>query len=94
VLFDDTVNGRPRKLVGMANRNAFYYVLDRETGEFLNGTPYVKQTWANRWQTVCSNRGGIVIVCIWLVLKSREVDNPANPRSLASTIGNSKSCWQ
>jgi alcohol dehydrogenase (cytochrome c) len=35
-----------RKLVAMANRNAFYYLLDRETGEFLVGIPYAKQTWA------------------------------------------------
>ena len=28
------------------NRNAFYYVLDRVTGEFLVGKPYAKQTWA------------------------------------------------
>jgi alcohol dehydrogenase (cytochrome c) len=47
VLFDATINGRPRKLVAMANRNAFYYVLDRETGEFLTGTSYAKQTWAD-----------------------------------------------
>lgn len=46
VLFDEVVGGRTRKLVAMANRNAFYYVLDRETGEFLTGTPYAKQTWA------------------------------------------------
>lgn len=46
VLFDGLINGRKRKLVAMANRNAFYYVLDRHTGEFLSGTPYVKQTWA------------------------------------------------
>jgi len=32
--------------VAVANRNAFYYLLDRETGEFLLGTPYAKQTWA------------------------------------------------
>ena len=31
----------------VANRNAFYYVLDRETGEFLSATPYAKQTWAD-----------------------------------------------
>ncbi len=30
----------------MANRNAFYYVLDRATGEFLHGAEYAKQTWA------------------------------------------------
>jgi alcohol dehydrogenase (cytochrome c) len=46
VLIDAMVNGRARKLVVQANRNAFYYVLDRATGEFLSGTPYVKQTWA------------------------------------------------
>jgi alcohol dehydrogenase (cytochrome c) len=47
VLLDAELNGRPRKLVAMANRNAFYYLLDRITGEFLLGTPYVKQTWAS-----------------------------------------------
>lgn len=29
-----------------ANRNGFYYVLDRVTGEFLKGQAYGKQTWA------------------------------------------------
>ena len=28
------------------NRNGFYYVLDRSSGEFLQGKPFVKQTWA------------------------------------------------
>ena len=46
VLIDGAWQGRPRKLVAMANRNAFYYVLDRVTGEFLLGEPYAKQTWA------------------------------------------------
>ena len=46
VLFDDTIAGKARKLLGLANRNAFYYVLDRETGEFITGMPYAKQTWA------------------------------------------------
>jgi alcohol dehydrogenase (cytochrome c) len=46
VLFEDEVRGRRHKLVAVANRNAFYYVLDRETGEFLTGVPYAKQTWA------------------------------------------------
>jgi alcohol dehydrogenase (cytochrome c) len=46
VLIDAEFGGRQRKLLAMANRNAFYYVLDRETGEFLVGTPYAKQTWA------------------------------------------------
>jgi alcohol dehydrogenase (cytochrome c) len=29
-----------------AQRNAFYYVLDRNTGEFLEGRAFAKQTWA------------------------------------------------
>ena len=33
-------------LVVMANRNGFFYALDRKTGEFVFGTPYAKQTWA------------------------------------------------
>src|SRR5262249_20362819 len=47
ILVDAVLDGRPRKLVVQGNRNAFYYVLDRETGAFLRGAPYVKQTWAD-----------------------------------------------
>ncbi|HKA19744.1 MAG TPA: PQQ-dependent dehydrogenase, methanol/ethanol family [Blastocatellia bacterium] len=46
VLMDIEVGGRTRKVVAMANRNAFYYLLDRATGEFILGVPYAKQTWA------------------------------------------------
>ena len=38
--------GEMRKVMMWANRNAFYYTLDRETGEFLVGKPYALQTWA------------------------------------------------
>lgn len=47
VLFDATLDGRARKLVALANRNGFYYVLDRENGAFVAGAPFVKQTWAD-----------------------------------------------
>jgi alcohol dehydrogenase (cytochrome c) len=46
VLFEAEVRGTRRKLVAVANRNAFYYVLDRTSGEFVAGRPYAKQTWA------------------------------------------------
>jgi alcohol dehydrogenase (cytochrome c) len=46
VLFEAEVRGAKRKLLAMANRNAFYYVLDRASGEFLAGRAYAKQTWA------------------------------------------------
>ena len=47
ILFEEPVGGRERKLLGQANRNGFYYVLDRETGAFITGVPYAKQTWAD-----------------------------------------------
>ncbi|MBI4160507.1 MAG: PQQ-binding-like beta-propeller repeat protein [Candidatus Yanofskybacteria bacterium] len=38
---------KPRKLLMQANRNGFFYVLDRETGEFLLGKPFVRKlNWA------------------------------------------------
>jgi alcohol dehydrogenase (cytochrome c) len=46
VLADSDWNGTPRKLLYWANRNGFFYVLDRATGEFLRGAPFVKQNWA------------------------------------------------
>lgn len=46
VLVDAEVRGQKRKLVLFPNRNAFYYVLDRVSGQFLLGKPYAKQTWA------------------------------------------------
>jgi len=46
VLADVEIDGRERKAMLWANRNAFYYLLDRETGEFLLGKPFARQTWA------------------------------------------------
>jgi alcohol dehydrogenase (cytochrome c) len=46
VLLDAEFRGRPRKLVLFANRNGFYYVLDRLTGEFLVGKQFARQNWA------------------------------------------------
>ncbi|HVZ23863.1 MAG TPA: PQQ-dependent dehydrogenase, methanol/ethanol family [Vicinamibacterales bacterium] len=45
VLADMTFGGRPRKVMLWANRNGYMYVLDRTTGEFLLGKPFVKTTW-------------------------------------------------
>lgn len=46
VLIDAMVKGQMRKLLIMANRNAFYYAIDRITGEFVTGKAFAKQTWA------------------------------------------------
>ncbi len=47
ILLDAEVDGVERKLVVNGNRNAFYYVLDRETGEFITGQEYSRQTWSD-----------------------------------------------
>ena len=46
VLVDRDISGRSRALVATANRNGFFYLLDRTSGEFLLAQPYAKQTWA------------------------------------------------
>jgi alcohol dehydrogenase (cytochrome c) len=46
VIVNHDYNGRPRRLLVTANRNGFYYVLDRVNGTFLHAQAYVKQTWA------------------------------------------------
>ena len=45
VLVDMEWKGQPRKVMLWANRNGFFYVLDRTTGEFLLGKNFVKQNW-------------------------------------------------
>ena len=47
VLADIDWQGKPRKVMLWANRNGFFYVLDRATGEFLSGKPFIKETWAD-----------------------------------------------
>jgi alcohol dehydrogenase (cytochrome c) len=46
VLADLTIGGRVRHVVMLANRNGFFYVLDRATGERLVAKPFVHTTWA------------------------------------------------
>jgi alcohol dehydrogenase (cytochrome c) len=48
MLLDLNWRGKPRKLVVQANRNGFYYVLDRVTGEFLMAKPFARQNWASQ----------------------------------------------
>jgi alcohol dehydrogenase (cytochrome c) len=43
ILVDATFKGKPRKLMLWANRNGFYYILDRTTGEFLQATKFVSE---------------------------------------------------
>ncbi len=47
ILADLTIDGRRRQVLMQAPKNGFFYVLDRATGEFISGTPYVNVTWAS-----------------------------------------------
>lgn len=46
VLADVDWKGTERRVLLWANRNGFFYALDRANGEFLRGTPFAKVTWA------------------------------------------------
>lgn len=46
VLADLEIDGSRRKVMLWANRNGFYYVIDRTNGEFLRGVPFVEVNWA------------------------------------------------
>jgi alcohol dehydrogenase (cytochrome c) len=46
VLADVTIGGARRKVVMVANRNGFFYVLDRVTGALVLGKPFTSTPWA------------------------------------------------
>jgi alcohol dehydrogenase (cytochrome c) len=46
VLADLTIDGQPRKVVLFANRNGFFYTIDRVSGKLIVAKPFVETTWA------------------------------------------------
>ncbi len=46
ILGDIEIDSELRQVVMFANRNGFYYTLDRATGELLVAEPFVRTTWA------------------------------------------------
>lgn len=47
VLADLDINGSARRVLMMAPKNGFYYVLDRATGELISAEKYTKVNWAS-----------------------------------------------
>jgi quinohemoprotein ethanol dehydrogenase len=45
VLADLTIGAQRRSVLMQANKNGFFYVLDRRTGEFLAGQPFAAVSW-------------------------------------------------
>jgi alcohol dehydrogenase (cytochrome c) len=50
VLVDQNWAGRPSKLLLHADRNGFFFVLDRTNGELLHVNPFVRVTWASGYE--------------------------------------------
>ena len=48
VLADLDIAGKPRKVVMIAPKNGFYYVLDRMSGELISAEKYATVNWASR----------------------------------------------
>jgi len=46
MLADLRIRGRYRKVIMQANKNGFFYVLDRITGEFISAEPFAPVSWA------------------------------------------------
>ena len=46
ILADLPIGGQTRKVVMFANRNGFYYTLDRTNGKLIVAKPFVMTTWA------------------------------------------------
>src|SRR5438094_6067776 len=48
VMFEGTIDGKPRKLVAQASRNGYFFVLDRATGKKIVTAPFIETVnWAN-----------------------------------------------
>ena len=46
VLIDMDIDGKPVKALMQANRNGYFYVLDRTNGKFLYASPYCEMNWS------------------------------------------------
>ncbi|MFM7403448.1 MAG: PQQ-dependent dehydrogenase, methanol/ethanol family, partial [Erythrobacter sp.] len=47
MLADMEIDGKLRKVLMQAPKNGFFYVIDRETGQFISAKPYVSVNWAS-----------------------------------------------
>jgi PQQ-dependent dehydrogenase (methanol/ethanol family) len=45
-LADMTIAGRLRRVIMQANKNGYFYVIDRLTGEFISASPYAPLNWS------------------------------------------------
>jgi alcohol dehydrogenase (cytochrome c) len=80
-LVDTKVDGKPRKLIVQANRNGFFYMIDRTDGSFVGAKPYLEQV---NWATIDANGRPVVNP------KAMPADEPTErtcPSNLGGTNG-------
>jgi len=89
-LADLVIDGRPRKVLMQPNKNAFLYVIDRETGKLISATPYASMTWA----TGIDSSGRPIVNPAAKPTKAGAIVSPAdygahnwNPTSFSPTTG-------
>jgi alcohol dehydrogenase (cytochrome c) len=51
ILTEEPIDGRLRQVLLHADRNGFFYTLDRATGQFISAVPFVRQSWNKGFQS-------------------------------------------
>ncbi len=70
VLADLTIKGTPTKVLMQANRNGFFYVVDRSNGKFISGTQYAKKV---NWASGIDSNGRPIDTPMTAALRKTEV---------------------
>ena len=83
LLVDVEVEGKRVRALGQPNRNGFFYLLDRDTGKFLSGVPYVEQL---NWATLDENGRPVVDE------RKKPVDEPIE-RVCPGNMGGKNGAW-
>ena len=52
VLAEESIGGRPRRVLLHADRNGFFYTVDRTNGKFISAVPFVRQNWNKGFDAV------------------------------------------
>jgi alcohol dehydrogenase (cytochrome c) len=84
VLADLNVRGQARKVVMVANRNGFFYTLDRTNGELLVAKPYT----ATKWAREVGPKGPIVLNDGVIPPGGSEATTPCVPDFRGGTVFN------
>jgi len=52
ILIDGDFEGKPRQMIAQANRNGFFYLLDRRTGQHLLTAPFARTNWSHGYDAL------------------------------------------